>query len=636
LNFAALIKDHYGKSDDSSAITIFMKLFGNLFSKDDPNKELNSILERGKSLLEKNFYDWAAVEFNKAMELNPKVAAKTVTKLFQEMQGGGNPDGIISLGVNVLKMDPKNTDLANLLGNTYRKKHDWKHAINMYKHCLKHDHDYTNAIYNLAAAIAKLEIADGNAVSAIGEFEKMTDFVLPEIKEGLEKLYEMQQHFAVVPDEESEKEDDDDDVTETKEETKENDDDVNETKEETKEKAEAEGKEDDSSEANDDNEHDEEEKQDEGNSIDATQTFEYIIANIDAESDEEQDACFTLGIYCLKSKEGKIAQRVFKRLLMKEKQNVDLRCFLVLAISLDGVIDNAIKTLQNILGRNPNHRYSNVNLGMLFKNKGMIQQSRVCFFKTFDLLERSHGDYDIKVCLDNADNLFNDNREKKALEIYEPLVPEIISEELLIRIAKLNVDKKAWDNAFEIYRRILRINRQNKEAREGIKSIHAEYLLASEKYLKQNDAKNAAAAIDKALNIAVSKNLLQKAINLNNLLENENRAVELEQMLRDFKKKEIQAKVQEKIKLAEEAETIRNYKGAIVFYEEAIKIDPQNSTLKKLVDLCVRIKRPDLAEKLTDWFTKLQHSVQEKEKAQAREAYEQSKKNEEEPQNNES
>jgi len=107
-------------------------------------------------------------------------------------------------------------------------------------------------------------------------------------------------------------------------------------------------------------------------------------------------------------------------------------------------------------------------------------------------------------------------------------------------------------------------------------------------------------------------------------------------MLRDFKKKEIQAKVQEKIKLAEEAETIRNYKGAIVFYEEAIKIDPQNSTLKKLVDLCVRIKRPDLAEKLTDWFTKLQHSVQEKEKAQAREAYEQSKKNEEEPQNNES
>ena len=100
-----------------------MKILENFFSTDDPNKELNSILEKGKSLLEKNFYDWAAVAFTKALELDPKLASEKVTKLFQEMQGGGNPDGIISLGVNVLKMNPKNVELANLLGNTYRKKH---------------------------------------------------------------------------------------------------------------------------------------------------------------------------------------------------------------------------------------------------------------------------------------------------------------------------------------------------------------------------------------------------------------------------------------------------------------------------------------------------------------------------------
>jgi len=44
------------------------------------------------------------------------------------MQGSGNPDGTISLGTIVLKMDPKNVDLANQLGNTYRKKQDWNHA----------------------------------------------------------------------------------------------------------------------------------------------------------------------------------------------------------------------------------------------------------------------------------------------------------------------------------------------------------------------------------------------------------------------------------------------------------------------------------------------------------------------------
>ncbi len=593
-----------------------MKILEKIFSTDDPKKELNSILERGKSLLEKNFYDWAAVEFNKALELDPKLAAETVTKLFQEMQGGGNPDGIISLGVNVLKTDPKNVELANLLGNTYRKKHNWNQAKNMYKLCLKHDPDFKNAIYNLAATNAKIEIADGNAVSAIAEFEKMTDFVLPDIQEGLENLVKMQQHFTLDADEESEQQTED---------VKEG----NEIKEGTKVSADKNVKEDTNTGEKADKKADEEEIEAEGNSIDSEQTFNYIISNLEAESEEESKACFSLGIHCLQTMEGEIAKNVFKRLLMREKDNVDLRCFLVLAISIEGDIDNAIKTFQSILVRNPNHRYSTVNLGLLYKRKGMIQKSRVSFFTTFKLLERSQGNYNIDACLQDADKLFEENRTKKALEIYEPLVPEITSQELLIRIAKLNADNNFWDEAFELYRRILRINRQNKEAREGIKTVHTAYLTAAENYLKKNDPKNAVVVIDKALNIAVSKKLLQKAINLNHLLENENRAFELEQMLKSYQNKEIQVEVQAKISLAEEAEKNGKYKSAVRYYEEAIKLDPQNSTLKKLVDLCVRIKRPDLAEKVSDWFVKYQHSVHEKEKAEAREAFKLSKKKEE-------
>jgi tetratricopeptide (TPR) repeat protein len=590
-----------------------MKILEKFFSTDDPNKELNSILERGKSLLEKNFYDWAAVEFNKALELDPKLAAETVTKLFQEMQGGGNPDGIISLGVNVLKMDPKNVELANLLGNTYRKKHDWNHAKNMYKLCLKHDPNFKNASYNLAAANAKIEIADGNAVSAIAELEKLTDFVLPDIQEELGYLVEIQQHFTPETDQESEQQTED----------------VTEVKADSNESADKKDKEDTNNVEATDKKADEEGIEAEGNSIDSEQTFNYIISNLEAESEEESKACFTLGIHCLQTMEGIIAKNVFKRLLMREKENVDLRCFLVLAISLEDDIENAIKTLQSILVRNPNHRYSNVNLGLLYKRKGMIQQSRVSFFTTFKLLERSQGNYHIDACLKDADKLFEENRTKKALEIYEPLVPEITSQELLIRIAKLNIDNKSWDDAFEIYRRILRINRQNKEAREGIKTVHTAYLTASENYLKKNDPKSAAVVIDKALSIAVSKKLLHKAININHLLENENRAFELEQMLKSYQNKEIQAEVQGKISQAEEAEKNGKYKSAVRYYEEAIKLDPQNSTLKKLVDLCVRIKRPDLAEKVSDWFVKYQHSLHEKEKAEAREAFQQSKKKEE-------
>ena len=591
-----------------------MEILKKIFGPEDSHKDVNAILARGKSLLEKNFYEWATVEFNKALALNPKLAAETVTKLFQEMQGSGNPDGTISLGTIALKMDPKNVDLANQLGNTYRKKQDWNHAKNMYLHCLKYHPDYKNAVYNLAATTAKVEVADGMAISAIDEFEKMTEFVLPDIEEGMGILVEMQTNFAV----------------DTVEVNQEQSPDENN---ETKVIPEKEAKEDNNIKIKTDTDTDTDtDDKDDLDSIDAVQTFKYITSNLEAESLQEKEAIFTLGIYCLKNNETKIAQYSLKRLLMRDKENVDLRCFLVLAISIDGKINEAIESFQSILGRNPNHRYTNVNMGILLRRKGKIQQSRVSFFTTYRLLERSQGDYDIKACLENADKLFNNNQKKKALEIYEPLISEITSEVLLHRIAKLYLDKKLLDGALEVYKRILRKNRQNKEAREGIKSIHTAYLIESENFLKKNDKINAAVKIEKALKIAASINLIQKAISINLLLKNENRVVELEEMLKDFKRKEIQSKVQEKINKAEEAEKMNDYKGAIRYFQEAIKIEPQNSTLKKLIDLCVRINRPDLTEKITDWFNKYQHSLLEKEKKEASEELKQSKNNGDESQ----
>ena len=484
-----------------------MKVLKKLFVSEEPDKQIYKILERGKSLLEKNFFDWAAVEFNKAMELNPELATENITKLFQEIQGGGNPDAIISLGINILQADPENIELANLIGNAYRKKHEWERAENMYKHCLKYDAENNFAIYNLAAAMAKVEVQDGMAVSAIKDFEKMSDFVLPDVKEGIENLIDMQQHFAEEKDEKDHEKKSEE--IQEKEDTKlpENLDTAGETNQleeikETKEKYE------EKSSVNVETKDQKEENQPESSSIDPLKTFNYITSSLEKESTEEENALFTLGIYCLQHNEANFAQRTFKRLLMREKDNVDLRCFLLLAISQNNEIDKAIKTFQGILANNPNHRYSNVNMGILLKRKGLIQKSRVRFFTTFKLLERSQGDYDVNSCLEEADKFFQEKRDKKALEIYEPLIPEISSEELLSRIAGLYLAGKNWDGAFDIFRRVLHKNRKNNEAREGLKSIYTAYLADTENYLKKNDPGNAAIAIEKALNNIQNKVLI--------------------------------------------------------------------------------------------------------------------------------
>ena len=269
-------------------------------------------------------------------------------------------------------------------------------------------------------------------------------------------------------------------------------------------------------------------------------------------------------------------------------------------------------------------------MGILLKRKGLIQKSRIRFFTTFKLLERSQGDYNVNSCLEEADKFFQEKREKKALEIYEPLIPEITSEELLSRIAGLYLNSKNWDGAFNIFRRVLRKNRKNNEAREGLKSIYTAYLADTENYLKKNDPGNAAIAIEKALKIVQSKKLIHKAISIHRLLENENKVFELEQIIKKMERDEIQVKISEKLRLAEDEESNGKFNASINHYQEAIKIDPQNSNLKKLVDLCSRIKRPDLAEKFTNWFNEYQHSFQEKQKAQAREAFKKSEQNQKE------
>ena len=62
----------------------------------------------------------------------------------------------------------------------------------MYQRCLKRDPYFKNAGYNLAATLARAEVYDGTAVSAIAEFESLNHYQLPDNSEGEEKLYAIQ------------------------------------------------------------------------------------------------------------------------------------------------------------------------------------------------------------------------------------------------------------------------------------------------------------------------------------------------------------------------------------------------------------------------------------------------------------
>ena len=575
-----------------------------LSSKQDDKQEIWDLFDAGKNLMESHFYDRASVEFNKALSLDKEFASELIVDLYMEMQGS-NPDAMIALGINILQHNPDNIEMANMLGNTYRKKGDYNAAKSMYQRCLKRDPYFKNASYNLAATLARAEVYDGTAVSAIAEFESLNHYQLPDNSEGEEKLYAIQGEVirnekisvegetAGVKDESLMDFLEDHLDGEKVEEAQAND--IQEKKETSSESS---------------SESQEKERKVE---IDPEACFKMISENHDDQQKETSELLNALGLYCLKHYHPEIAVNSFQKLVQLHPEQIDFQCFLVLANGLEGNTGKAIDSLQKILIEHPFHRYSNVNLGYLFQKSGKTMKARTYFFITYKLLERSGGYYHIDRILNRAEEHFNEDRGKKALELYEPLYEEINAPNLLNRIGKLELLFSKLDEAVQTFRRVLKSDVKNAEAREGLKQLHQKFLMQLDNAVKKHDYEDAAKAFEKAIGIVKNPKLMQRGIDINKMLKNETRANQLERMLKQMLEKNSNQMVQEKISLAEEAEKKGNYKAAVGYYEQAIRISPKHEIMVKMSDFCQRIDRPELAEKVSKWFN--QHLENQKRKA---------------------
>ena len=575
-----------------------------LSSKQDDKQEIWDLFDAGKNLMESHFYDRASVEFNKALSLDKEFASELIVDLYMEMQGS-NPDAMIALGINILQHNPDNIEMANMLGNTYRKKGDFNAAKSMYQRCLKRDPYFKNASYNLAATLARAEVYDGTAVSAIAEFESLNHYQLPDNSEGEEKLYAIQ--GEVIRNEEISAEGETAGVKdeslmdfledhldgEKVEEAQAND--IQEKKETSSESS---------------SESQEKERKVE---IDPEACFQMISENHDDQQKETSELLNALGLYCLKHYHPEIAVNSFQKLVQLHPEQIDFQCFLVLANGLEGNTGKAIDSLQKILIEHPFHRYSNVNLGYLFQKSGKTMKARTYFFITYKLLERSGGYYHIDRILNRAEEHFNEDRGKKALELYEPLYEEINAPNLLNRIGKLQLLFSKLDEAVQTFRRVLKSDVKNAEAREGLKQLHQKFLMQLDNAVKKHDYEDAAKAFEKAIGIVKNPKLMQRGIDINKMLKNETRANQLERMLKQMLEKDSNQMVQEKISLAEEAEKKGNFKAAVGYYEQAIRISPKHEIMVKMSDFCQRIDRPELAEKVSKWFN--QHLENQKRKA---------------------
>lgn len=549
-------------------------------------EQLHHALEEGVHLLEHHFYDRAMVEFNQALALSHEEALASIKELFEDPQFANDVEALKSLGSNLLAKNPDDLDLANQLGNAERRQGNWQSAKRFYLHCLRHNPNVQFPAYNLAATIARTDHVDGAAVSALQPFEQAPGFILPDLEPLLPPLEELQKqvlekegaaaaeatHSALEPD------DDAADFDAAIEET-------------VLAKAERElppvG---------------ETPHLEGGFGLDLPKLAHHIRQW--PLKDRDPELMWALGIVALAKEEGRIAHWALEHVQYEDEMERDLVCFRILAQAVRRLSPRVIDVQLRYLHKHPSHRYSCVNLGVMYKKTGDLGKARVYFFRTLKLLEISKGSYHITPLLEEAVKLEEEGSVQKALEIYTPLVSEIHDPGTLVRIAKMLTTTNELEQAKTTYLRAHVLDSDAPEPLEGLKSLRSLLVHKAGEALKDGEAAKTALLLDEAISIHASDQLIEHALNVYKDLGNNKRIRELEAMRRMLDNTEKQKQVQRELEEAEKHVSDGIIEEAMHCFKLALSFIPDQQVFKRALEVCEANGRKDLAEGVTGWFRK--------------------------------
>ena len=555
-------------------------------STNNSEEQLHHALEEGVHLLEHHFYDRAMVEFNQALALSHEEALASIKELFEDPQFANDVEALKSLGSNLLAKNPDDLDLANQLGNAERRQGNWQSAKRFYLHCLRHNPNVQFPAYNLAATIARTDYVDGAAVSALQPFEQAPGFILPDLEPLLPPLEELQKqvlekegaaaaeatHSALEPD------DDAADFDAAIEETV---------------LAKAERQLPPVEDAPDL----------EGSfGLDLPKLAHHIRQwplNV-----RDPELMWALGIVALAKEEGRIAHWALEHVQYEDEMERDLICFRILAQAVRRLSPRVIDVQLRYLHKHPSHRYTCVNLGVMYKKTGDLGKARVYFFRTLKLLETSKGSYHITPLLEEAVKLEEEGSVQKALEIYTPLVSEIHDQATLVRIAKMLTTTNELEQAKTTYLRAHVLDSDAPEPLEGLKSLRSLLVHKAGEALKDGEAAKTALLLDEAISIHASDQLIEHALNVYKDLGNNKRIRELEAMRRMLDNTEKQKQVQRELEEAEKHVSDGIIEEAMRCFKLALSFTPDQQVFKRALEVCEANGRKDLAEGVTGWFRK--------------------------------
>ena len=548
--------------------------------------KIDEHLAEGMKLMSEKFYNGAMIEFDKAMELDSEQVYPRLVEELSNAAASGDLQSALAIGLNLIKENNEDFELANKLGNYARELGDYKQAQGLYKTALKVKRNYQKAFFNLAASQARVNIYDDAVVSSISQFESIENYILPDYigeKKLIESLTE-----KVAQEKKASAKDKLQDLTVQRDKL------IEEGSAVEAKGIDLEIK----------------KLQENANKVLPEDILEYFEKQAAEDSESGKDQLFNKALYAIETKKTDIALEAIGRLSIQEYETLGL--LNAIALEQKGRKEDAINKLIKLLGKNEFNRYNNVNLGLMYKRAKKQFLATKYLIKTAALLDKSNGIYSMKDLVAEADDCYESGNLKKALTFYLIAVSEIPSVRLWDQIGTIYVERKKYDDAVEAFRKLYELDPDSEIGESKLLEIHNYYVEKADVLLNDRKFKPASDYLHKALGVLRLPDTIKKTASVYKQLNNPEKEKELlkeyQALLDKEKEKEQEEKRQQLMQVGKQHLAKKNYLKAVEVFEKVLRMKVDRKVFLQLAALYKGLKkRDDLQDLERRWENMVLH-----------------------------
>ncbi|MBU2514999.1 hypothetical protein KJ966_27070 [bacterium] len=532
------------------------------FRKSKERKQASTLINQGVNYLQSSFQHKALYLFQQALEIDSEIVSEMLSQEFEKHFKKGDNELALMIGQIILKINTKDYELANKLGNCARKLKKYKEANEFYRQAFRINQNFEIALYNLSASMGRIPKFNNDIKILVDQFANIRDFVLPN--------YQIDTNYI------------ENIITS-----------INESKEP-------------------ESEHSVPSKTDKPSYIEVCNHIRQNIKESGKNLSKVKDRTifeghiYNLGLFALSKKDSKLALKCFFELKNRKSKIKYLDMVIPLAMYLESPSKSLIQHLMLLLADDKTNRYLNVNLGLMFRKQGNRILSYKYLATTALLLEKTGGVYCRMDLVRLADQEMELGNLKKAFHLYQLVNSEIEDTRVKTNIGQILLYQSRYSEALPIFKELLEKDKSNTEANQKLKEIHDYFLVKGEELFSINKFSVSIPYFEQALAAVRLPETIKKTANVYKQLMDNAKAdelfIEYNKIIRESSKEKSEDLRQSYIENGKKFMLNKQFEKAIVLFEKAFEMKVDKDVFVFLAHIYKSLKRTgDLKNLMNRW-----------------------------------